>query len=958
MITKNQVNLGNKPPITETAGPHHGMNSILYWGSTTAMAVLLLTQSGCLASRPLEHVSVTVRGPQEMFVGPEDSLTPVILGYKEKIGLCLEVPADKDTSQWKACLILGEYADPRGYVRPEIRAGRNLYFEMAIPKKLKTAEALQLRGRLIDGFDSSEFHIPGLTVRFEADHVPYQELTESKGELGQAIEERGIEKVLPDLDQLAQVARTMGFPLLASQVTLIAVYYLDQRGTAESLVAARRRLKELPKWLERPESGRRGAQVFLAKGRLEMKPGGNLRQAMIELTEAERRYLKMCDPQTLAAITDQAEIFARVGNVGRGIELLRSGLSDWQERARDIKLIWFSAVSQLGWLVLQNPEAGEEALGEADRHLETLLADISSDIAERANLRINLAHLRVLQGRDPQALLGQARHLLKQMEDDNERARLLSGWADLVEGLQALAMRDPNRCLALCEPLLQQNDPRLIANAWSMVGRSRRLLGDLEKARAAFEWALLYNKTGYAQPFEKKPLSPGERAENIARATRVAMEMGHADRAWELLAGIDRIATDERARRSCREKTDDPELIKQWVENERRSQIFYEELRALQEKFPNEEREMRIRALKKELDLLIRNWPGCPDLVPVKDIVEPDYRAVALEDEILLFHRTPAGEVSLERRTPVNRRELRRLLTTVQEALINRDWDDVRWRRELELPAKALLPQEPSSLGPVTVFGLHGLLQEVPLSALPLPQPGNDPQPTGPRWFGEVTVVALQPAGVRDEPPPSGNAEPTPLFVVDPTKDLGPGLLYRYRNLFPQGRFLHREEVTRRAFSRFLAHASFLHVDAHGHHDPAFPELAGIELNDGIFYLSELEELYLSRPEETMSPPRFVNLSGCQTGRWPVTADSGHYGLAGFFARLGTRWTVGSRGNLDNQLARDFNNKFYEVIGKGGSVPSAYGEASAGVRRQYSATLWATLLLVRGPGSSETNNQN
>src|SRR4029077_12160784 len=80
--------------------------------------------------------------------------------------------------------------------------------------------------------------------------------------------------------------------------------------------------------------------------------------------------------------------------------------------------------------------------------------------------------------------------------------------------------------------------------------------------------------------------------------------------------------------------------------------------------------------------------------------------------------------------------------------------------------AAAVLPRHPESLGPVTTFALHGALQLLPLSALPLAAPVS-----GPLFLGEVKTAALAAAGARAAT--GGGPERPPVFVVDPTGDLG-----------------------------------------------------------------------------------------------------------------------------------------------------------------------------------------
>ncbi len=264
------------------------------------------------------------------------------------------------------------------------------------------------------------------------------------------------------------------------------------------------------------------------------------------------------------------------------------------------------------------------------------------------------------------------------------------------------------------------------------------------------------------------------------------------------------------------------------------------------------------------------------------------------------------------------------------------------WRQKMDLLSQALIPRDPTSLGPITTFGLHGILQRVPLAALPLPSPEGTPQDLRPRWFGEVSVAVLQSAGVPASPLAGYDEERAPLFLIDPTNTLADlaGNLNFFRNLFPDADIRHGEDADSQAMHEQLPRASWLHVDAHGTFNPTFPELTGIELADGSFSMLEVENLQIAL--------QLANLSTCHSGRGPTTADSGRYGMAGMVARAGAEWVVASRGKLEDRLAQDFNRVFYTAIGEGKGVPKAFAEGLAGVRDRYAPSQWSMLFLIRG----------
>jgi CHAT domain-containing protein len=353
------------------------------------------------------------------------------------------------------------------------------------------------------------------------------------------------------------------------------------------------------------------------------------------------------------------------------------------------------------------------------------------------------------------------------------------------------------------------------------------------------------------------------------------------------------------------------------------------------------------RDLRERLRALQRSGPGCPPPAEAETETEteigpgagalPRFRAVALPDEVLLLACRPGGG-DLARRTPLPRAELLATLDRLGEALERPGTGDEAWRRAAEPLAAALLPPRLDALPEITAYSLHGPLQGAPLAALPLPAGG---------WLADRTTVALLPAGTATGPAGAAAAVETaePLFVVDPLGDLaGAGsLMATYRKLFPGARLLVGEAADRQALRRELAGARFLHVDAHGSFVPAFPELSGLELADGRLSLIELAELPVAG--------RFANLSGCQTGRWPITADSGRYGLGGLLARLGAGWVIASRADLDDDLARDFNAAFYRAVAGGAPPEAAYRQALARVAARHPAASWGALLLRRGAGA-------
>ena len=349
-----------------------------------------------------------------------------------------------------------------------------------------------------------------------------------------------------------------------------------------------------------------------------------------------------------------------------------------------------------------------------------------------------------------------------------------------------------------------------------------------------------------------------------------------------------------------------------------------------------------LRELRTRLQELWHEWPGC-DSLPKANDAGLRYRAFALDDEIILLCRDDEGHVEVTRRTKFERKQLRALHNRILAAFDDQDLDDKGWRELLEPVAEALLPGEvrgdASTQARLTTYALHGLLQTVPMALLPL---RGDEASEEARWLGQSVTVALQPAGAQWTG--NGRAAAAPLFVVDPRSNLpaAPRLLETYRHLFPQARVLEGPAATNAAFRDEAANAGWLHVDAHGSYDPVCPQLSALQLADGPLRWIELADTPMNL--------RFAHLSGCHTGRWPITPDSGSYGIAGLVTRLGSGWAIASRSGLSDEVAMDFNRVFYRDIDVGESVRNAYQRALVAVAEKHPAGAWGGLLLLRAAG--------
>ena len=431
---------------------------------------------------------------------------------------------------------------------------------------------------------------------------------------------------------------------------------------------------------------------------------------------------------------------------------------------------------QLAWLTLRHSEATPEQLERAETELRGSLPELAAEHNpfETANQRLNLAFLELRTGGDPRAALPELRRLAAAPGIGSARRQTLAGWGSLLAGLAALdggGEPSPRAARAECAAI-SSPDPELVAARLSCLGRADRLAGDLPAAGRDFAAALREHGRIAAGLGQRLPLGPGERGEDFARAARVAVERGDPAGAWELLRGLDSLSFQEQERARCRALALGA-AARRWAAIDQESARLLRDLGELPRlaSGSRERQAVAIRlALEERLRRLWREWPGCAAPADAAD-AGVDFRAFAVEDEVLLLRRDGAARVRVERRTRWPRRERLAALRAVA-AELEAGRDDAgaggRWRALAAVrAAAALLPRQPGALGAVTTFALHGSLQLLPLAALPLVRP----LPDGRRWLGEVTTVALHTAGGHAAA--ASGAGGRPLFVVDPGETWG-----------------------------------------------------------------------------------------------------------------------------------------------------------------------------------------
>jgi DNA-directed RNA polymerase specialized sigma24 family protein len=911
------------------------------WLSVVLAVVLLLVSSAC-RQPPVLPVTAVVRGHQEVLLAA-GSPRPLVIGRRDKVGLCFATPAGDDTSRWEAVLTFDGEESPTGFAGAAARAGPTLCFDAEVPPGLGASSRIALCGRLVDRFDGELRRLPCRDVAYQPDRRGLDRLESRFAAVMEAQPSSTIDELLHRLDALAAEAGA-AFPSTAARFHLVAVHFLTLEGTPDALAAARERLARLPRWLGGAAALARSMQAAYQRGRLDLASGSR-NAAWLAFRKAEEQAVLIADPTLLTVVLQQADLLSQAGAPDEALQRVRSALAQCASLGCNPQKVLYGRL-QLAWLTLLHADATPEQLEQARRELEAALPDFPAerDPYEAANQRINLAYLELRTGGDPRPLLQVARRLASVPGTGRGGRQTLDGWSSLLAGLAALAREEPAIALAECGAVATTTgDPQLEAARLSCQGRAYRLAGDLPAAARAFDAALLQHGRIAAGLDQRLPLGPGERAEDFARAARVAIERrdlaGPAD-AWRLLLLLDSLSAQERERESCRALARGADA-RRWAAIDRESASLLRELGSLP-RLASSSREQQAAALRlaleEKLRRLWREWPGCPAPAPADD-GGVDFRAFAVEDEVVLLRRrrrNEAGQVQVERRTRWPRRERLAGLHALAAELEAGHGSEEQWRSLAAPMARAILPRHPEALGPVTTFALHGALQLLPLAAMPLASRG---------WLGEVTTVALHTAGAHASA--GGGPAQSPLFVVDPAENLGGAerSLSVYRRLFPGARILRGGAATRRAVRGALAGAEWLHVDAHASYDPVFPEMSRLELADGELSLLEWSRL--------PAPRRFANLSGCRTASWPATADSGQYGLGGLLTRLGAGWVVATRGPIPDAAARRYNEAFYRAIAAGSTVPAAHAAGLAALRPSYPPQVWGAVLLLRAAGAAE-----
>ncbi|MDY7094866.1 MAG: CHAT domain-containing protein [Acidobacteriota bacterium] len=904
-------------------------------------AVVLLPAliAGCGGSEPEVPYPAVVRGHQEVVLEPGadggTEAVPLFLDPGVELGLCLQVPATVDTTAWRGSFALdGRTLGPA--VPPSARVATTVCFEVELPRSAAGTGALELCGWLEDGSSGEVRSLPCQALRLE-DRPQRQGIQERLNELLGTAGARPVAELTADLDRLTAVAEEALLPELAVRIELIAVHFLSLAGERTE---ASERLDTLPRWLHHPALSRRAAQVAYLRGQIALLDGRR-REAWQAFEEADALYLRVADPTRFTVAMQRAALLSDAGAGHEAVEHLRGRLDECRVVPCDPALLAAGRL-QVARLVLNDPFRTRDDLEAARQGLVEYRSGLPQGTGVAA-LLVEAA-LQLELGEDPAPTLTEARRL--GASQAGPAAEASQPWIRWLEGQAALARGDSDRALEECRRMLDESSAPAAAWAWSCIADAYRRQERFAAADLAYAKTLALHEGTAGESLGLSVVSGlGRQAEDVLRAAQVAVDLGAAERAWRLLDHLDRRSAHEGERRRCRQSVlaaasgATGESLR-WAAEWRRIDGEIEELLGqltrleLPASLAREAESAPLqRALQERLLTLWRTWPGC-DQPRWPAGGGADYRAFAVDDEVILLRRIALGKVVADQRTPLAREELTRLTEEVTVALRRRDLDDQAWRRLLAPAAAALLPRNLADLEPVTTFALHGRLQLLPLAALPLPEGA---------WLGERTVVALQPAGAGAGSPAAASAARPGLFVVDPLGDLPHARrsAEAYGARFPGATILERGAASRRALEQHLGEAGWLHLDTHARYEPAFPELSSLALADGPLRFVELAAL--------PAPGRFANLSGCRTAAWHPTADSGRYGLGGLMARLGTPWTVATRAPLPDRSAEVYNRAFYAAVAAGIEAPKAHGQALAELRKKYPAAAWGALLLLHAP---------
>ena len=490
---------------------------------TGAMACLLML-TGCRQELPELELPV-MRGHEEVSLRDDGRMIPLFIYGSGKIGLCLRVAPSQDTSLWRMSISFGGRPSPTGPVAPAARSGPTVCFDAEPPAGLPHDVEIDVCAELVDQFDGTRYRVPCQPARHLADGTDFRALLTVRNRLTRRAyaQELSTTDLLHQLDGVTQMAEEHGFALFGVQVTLIAVHFLTNEGTPEALEEAGKRLAELPDWLAESSACHQAALAHYQRGIFYLDAQNRVDDGWAELAKADEHFRHIADPKRFTVAMAQATILHQVGAVDEAITRLRDALEECQPRVQEQdRPLLEVGKSNLAWLILLNPDAGEDELNEAETFLRAGLerSAASEDRLELANRYLDVAYLEVRRGEDSRQMLRKAREVLATAQLGTQRGRQLSAWADLVEASAALARRDSQAALELCGQF-DHDDVYLTAWAASCTAQAHRLAGRTEEAARAIDEALFLAYGTVPQVVDQQwTLGPSHRADDFARAAR------------------------------------------------------------------------------------------------------------------------------------------------------------------------------------------------------------------------------------------------------------------------------------------------------------------------------------------------------------------------------------------------------------------------------------------------------
>lgn len=864
------------------------------------------------------------RGHHELAFDAKRSALPVYVGPAAVFQACVVAEISDETSRWEGRLAVDDaWGD---FAAPTLRLDTTLCFDVAKASR-KVPGVHELCAEVRDGWDRRV--VANDCWRFE-----YREsdpiLDGLFADLDRLVATNDTDPLVHanKLTDLAQRAEEVAHPLFAVRARLVAVYLLRGAGTPKATSRAEQILAIEPGWLALPAAMNWAAQQFYEKGVLNLERRGDERSGWAELRLAERYSRITASPKFVAVSNKLAKFLSASGMLEEARGQLETALSVC-ERFPCQPTSLESVRQTVAWVAALDPMATDQQLVHAEElQSQFLAADaVQSDQIERANSWVNVAFLRMRRGADVDAALAQVAVALEHCGSQRvTRVKELRDWGRLIAGFDALRRGNGQKAHDGCS---LASDDSADVKAWSASCRARalQLLGRTAEALDEFTRALAaHRQATIDSAVVGLTLGPGQRAEDFYEAARLWLEHGNPRAAWTALSELDQLTPASPVGRSH---------VTDRLSDAQRPGWLADPLTEFT--VPAAEREraehaVRERLVRVQIQHQVRARATENTALPIRS-TEPQFRVFATNDRVIVLQRLAAGVFRLYRESRYPRNELMRDLVQIRRGITERDLSDELWRQRTDRLARAVLPDR-RDVGAVATIALYGQMQGLPLSAFPLP----DVSATS-TWFGPNAVLAVVPAGAMATESEVATDAAEPLFVVNPTGDLPHGMesAGRYRKLFPRAAILSGAAATRPALARALRAARWLHVDAHGNFDPAFPELSTIEMADGPLVADDFPPF--------LPPLRLVNLSGCGTARWPVTADSGRYGLAGEFARWGVPWVIATSADLRDDLAALFNDELYSRLAAGVEVPQAFKSALGKVANRFRAVEWAPLML-------------